>query len=103
MTLFDDREHAFENRFAHEAELEFRAEALRLRMIAYWATELMGETADFGARYARTLMHVDLQHGNSDDVVARLLADLDGKADEATVRARMGECLDQARAQVRGK
>lgn len=102
MTLFDDREHAFENRFAHEAELEFRAEALRLRLIAYWATELMGESADFAARYAKTLIHVDFQHGDSDQVVARLLADLDGKADEAGVRAKMAECLDQARAQVRG-
>jgi len=30
MTTFDDRENAFENKFAHDAEMQFKAEA-RLR------------------------------------------------------------------------
>ena len=39
MTLFDERERAFENLFAHEEELRFRALARRNNLLARWAAE----------------------------------------------------------------
>ena len=33
MTTFDDRENAFENKFAHDAEIVFRAEARRIKLV----------------------------------------------------------------------
>src|SRR3712207_4961902 len=42
MTLFDDRERAFENLFAHEEELRFLALARRNQLFARWAAEQLG-------------------------------------------------------------
>ncbi len=101
MTTFDDRESAFENKFAHDAELEFRAESLRNKMIAYWACELMGRSAEEAAGYAKEVIRADFLSPGHDDVVRKLLEDLEGKADEATIRAKMAELLDVARKTVR--
>ena len=40
MTTFDDREHAFEAKFAHDAEMVFRAEARRNKLVGLWAAEI---------------------------------------------------------------
>jgi hypothetical protein len=42
MTLFDERERAFENLFAHEEGLRFRALARRNHLFARWAAEQIG-------------------------------------------------------------
>ena len=39
MTIFDERERAFENLFAHEEELRFRALARRNQLFAGWAAD----------------------------------------------------------------
>ena len=41
MSTFDDRENAFEAKFAHDQEKEFRAEMMALRQIAIWGVSLM--------------------------------------------------------------
>ena len=43
MSTFDDRENAFENKFAHDAEMQFKAEARRNRLLGLWAAELLGK------------------------------------------------------------
>ena len=42
MTMFDERERAFENLFAHEEELRFLALVVRNRLLARWAAEQIG-------------------------------------------------------------
>ena len=42
MTTFDKREDAFEKKFAHDAELRFKAEARRNRLLGTWAADLLG-------------------------------------------------------------
>jgi hypothetical protein len=102
MSIFDDRETAYENKFAHDAEMEFRAEALRNRQIAYWAAEVMGKDASFAADYAKTIIRTDFLAPGHEDVVSLLVKDLEGKADEATIRAKMDELLNAARQHLRG-
>jgi hypothetical protein len=41
MSTFDDRENAFEAKFANDQEKEFRAEMMALRQIAVWGVFLM--------------------------------------------------------------
>jgi hypothetical protein len=102
MTTFDDREHAFENKFAHDAELEFRAESLRNKMIAFWACELLGRSPEEAATYAKEIIRTDFLKAGHEDVVEKLVADLGDRTDEATIRAKMEEFLAEARKQVKG-
>ena len=42
MTTFDERENAFEAKFALDNDLQFKAEALRNKLIGLWAADLLG-------------------------------------------------------------
>ena len=44
MSSFDDRENAFENKFAHDAEMQFKAEARRNKLLGLWAAGLLGKS-----------------------------------------------------------
>lgn len=46
MTTFDDRENAFEAKYAHDAEMQFKADARRNKLLGLWAAELMGKTGE---------------------------------------------------------
>ena len=100
MTTFDDREHAYEAKFAHDAELRFKAEAWRNRLLGEWAAGVLGKTGDEARTYALTVVTSDFDEPGEDDVFRKLANDLSGKADEATIRAKMAELRVEARRQV---
>lgn len=100
MTTFDDREHAYEAKFAHDAELRFKAEARRNRLLGEWAAGVLGKTGDEARTYALTVVTSDFDEPGEDDVFRKLANDLSGKADEATIRAKMAELRVEARRQV---
>jgi len=100
MTTFDDRERAHEAKFAHDAELNFKAEARRNRLLGEWAAELLGKTGDEARAYALSVVSSDFDEPGDEDVFRKLAADLAGKADEATIRARMAELRITAREQI---
>ena len=99
-TTFDDRERAYETKFAHDAELRFKAEARRNRLLGEWAAGLLGKTGDEARTYALTVVTSDFEEPGEDDVFRKLAADLDGKASEDEVRAKMAELRAEARRQV---
>lgn len=103
MTTFDERESAFENKFAHDAELEFLSESLRDKKVAYWAAELMGMNTAEAAGYAKQLIKADFSEPGPEVVIRKLIADLGDKADEATIRAKMDEFHAVARRKVIGE
>ena len=43
MSTFDDRENAFENKFAHDAEMQFKADARHNKLLGLWAAKMMGK------------------------------------------------------------
>ncbi|MBU2958109.1 DUF1476 domain-containing protein [Paracoccus sp. 1_MG-2023] len=100
MTTFDDRERAYESKFAHDAELRFKAEARRNRLLGEWAAELLGKTGDDARAYAMSVVTSDFEEPGEDDVFRKVAADLDGKADADTIRTRMAELTLEARRQV---
>ena len=97
MTVFDEREAAYEAKFVHDAEKEFLAQASRNKHIAFWAAALMGQTAEQAVRYAKDIIRVDLEEGGEEAVVAKLLADLGDLRPEARVRELMAAFLVDAR------
>ena len=100
MTTFDDRERSYEAKFAHDADLRFKAEARRNRLLGEWAAGLLGKTGDDARAYALTVVTSDFEEPGEDDVFRKVAGDLAGKADEATVRAKMAELRAEARRQV---
>ncbi len=100
MTTFDDREHAFEAKFAHDEEMQFRARMRRNRFMAVWASALKGETVEQARKYGNELVKKDLRHVSEDDVVEAVQSYLGDLSDEQTIRAKMSELLAEAKKQV---
>jgi hypothetical protein len=100
MTTFDDRENAFEAKFAHDSEMQFRAEARRNKLLGLWAAELMGQSGDAAAAYAMEVVSADFEEAGDEDVVRKVVADLAGKASADDIRAKMKELLPVAKAQL---
>ncbi|NCW68080.1 MAG: DUF1476 domain-containing protein [Marivivens sp.] len=61
MSTFDDREKAFEDKFAHDAEMQFKAEARRNKLLGLWAAELLGKSGEDANAYAAEVVKADLQ------------------------------------------
>jgi len=100
MSTFDDRENAFENKFAHDAEMQFKADARRNKLLGLWAAGLMGKEGDAAAEYAKEVVKSDFEEAGHEDVYRKVSGDLGDKADEATIRAKMAEFMSEAKAQL---
>lgn len=100
MTSFDDRENAFENKFAHDASMQFRAEARRNKLTGIWAAGLLGKSGEEAAAYAMEVVAADFEEAGIEDVVRKLAADLGAKASADAIRAKMAELLPVAKAQL---
>jgi hypothetical protein len=100
MTTFDDRENAFESKFAHDADMQFRAEARRNKLAGLWAAELLGKSGDDAAAYALSVVQADFEEAGIDDVVRKLASDLGGQSSEDVIRAKLAELLPVAKAQL---
>lgn len=100
MTTFDDRENAFESKFAHDSEMQFRAEARRNKLVGLWAAGLLGKTGDAAAEYAMSVVSADFEEAGIEDVVRKVAGDLAGHASADQVRAKMAELLPVAKAQL---
>ena len=100
MTTFDDRENAFESKFAHDTEMQFRAEARRNKLAGLWAAGLLGKSAEDAAAYAMEVVSADFEEAGVEDVVRKIVADLAGKASADEVRAKLSELLPVAKSQL---
>lgn len=100
MTTFDDRENAFENKFAHDEELKFRCAARRNKLVGLWAAEILGKAGEAASTYAKEVVAADMAEAGDEDVIRKLAADLAGKVDEETIRAKLAENMAIAKRQV---
>ena len=100
MTTFDDRENAFESKFAHDAEMLFKAEARRNKLLGLWAAGLLGKSGDAAEEYAKDVVKSDFQEAGDEDVFRKVADDLGEKTSEEDLRAKMKELLGEAKAQL---
>lgn len=100
MTAFDDRESAFENKFAHDEEMKFRAEARCNKLLGLWAAELLGKTGDDANAYAREVIKSDFEEAGHEDVVRKVSGDLGDIATADEIRAKMADLLIVAKGQL---
>ncbi len=104
MTTFDEREEAFEKRFALDEEQKFKAVARRNRLLGLWAAEKLGIKGDAASAYAKEVVAAEFDGTGDAGVVQKILADLSAKntpISETEIRAKMDDLLVQAVAQVK--
>lgn len=100
MTTFDDRENAFENKYAHDEEMKFRAEARRNKLLGLWAAEMLGKTGDAANAYAVEVVKSDFEEAGHEDVVRKVSGDLGDLATADEIRSKIDELLLVAKDQL---
>ncbi len=100
MSTFDDRERAFENKYAHDEEMQFKAVARRNKRLGLWAAELLGKTGDAAEAYAMEVIRTDFEEAGHENVFRKVVSDLSGRASEDEVRAKMETLLTEAKRQL---
>lgn len=102
MTTFDNREAAFENKFARDEEFQFKVTARRNKLVGLWAADKMGLTPEESDAYAKSVVQADFEEAGNEDVVRKLLGDLTSAGvdtDEAAIRAALDTKMVEARRQ----
>jgi hypothetical protein len=102
MTTFDNREQAFENRYARDQELQFKITARRNRLLGEWAARLMGLTEAEADAYAKEVVRADFEEAGDEDVIRKLIGDLTSagvETDEQKVREALEHKSVEARRQ----
>ncbi|MBB5698311.1 DUF1476 domain-containing protein [Sphingomonas yantingensis] len=103
MTTFDDRERAFEAKFARDEEMLFRVVARRNRLLGQWAAGLMKLTPEETEAYAKAVVQAEFEEAGDEDVVRKLYGDLiaaNVDVDESAVRKALDEQTVEARRQL---
>ena len=75
MTTFDQRKDAYENKFAHDEELRFKAEARRNKLLGLWAAEKLGKSGADAEAYAKSVVVADFEEAGDEDVVRKVKND----------------------------
>lgn len=103
MTAFDDRERAFEAKFARDEDIAFRITARRNKLLGQWAAAKMGLTPEETDAYAKAVVQADFEEAGDEDVIRKLLGDMlaaNVEIDDATVRRAIEEQTVEARRQL---
>lgn len=100
MTTFDDRESAFENKFAHDEEMKFKAEARCNKLLGLWAAGLLGKEGDAAQAYATEVIKADFEEAGFEDVIRKVAGDLGDKSSADEIRKKRSELMIEAKAQL---
>ena len=103
MTQFDDRERAFEAKFARDEEMQFRVIARCNRLLGEWAARRMGLTEAEAEAYAKDVIHSDFEEAGDHDVIRKVLGDLTSagvECDEEQIREALQNKQVEARRQI---
>ena len=103
MTQFDDRERAFEAKYARDEEMQFRITARRNRLLGQWAAKQMGLSEAEAESYAKDVVRADFEEAGDQDVIRKLIGDLTAAGvdcDEAKIAEAMRNKEIEARRQI---
>ncbi|MEO0034126.1 MAG: hypothetical protein RLZZ501_149 [Pseudomonadota bacterium] len=102
MTIFDEREKAFEAKYRLDQDQMFKIRMRRGRLFGLWAAERMGLTGAAAEAYARSVVEAEIDYPEA-EILPKLAGELANrglKLSEADLRERMGQCEAQARAEL---
>ena len=105
MTTFDDRESAFENKFAHDQEIAFKVTARRNKLFGLHIAHKLGKQGDAAEAYAKEVVLSDLQEKGDEDILGKALADLQAAgiaSDIKELRKELNHFFEEAKKQIAG-
>lgn len=76
VSIFQDREAAFEAKFAHDEEQAFLVRAARDRRFGLWVAERLGLSGETRQAYARATVRLALSGGDGETIISRAERDL---------------------------
>jgi len=101
MTNFDDREKGFERKFINDQEVEFKVSSKRNKLLANWASKILGFNEQQQKNYINEVIKADFQEAGDDDVFKKIKKDLEKKnIQDKEIRQKMSEFLDIARKEI---
>ena len=103
MSQFDDRERAFETKYARDEEMQFRVIARRNKLLGQWAAGKMGLTEAESESYAKDVVRADFEEAGDEDVIRKVLGDLTAagvECDEDSIRETLEHKTVEARRQI---
>ncbi|MHC5230572.1 DUF1476 domain-containing protein [Brucella sp. LJL56] len=103
-TGMDDRRDAFEKKFALDAELRFKAEARRNKLLGLWVAEQLGKKDTDAEAYAKEVVAADFEEAGDEDVFRKVRADFDAagvRVTDEVIREKMFAFLEEAVRQVK--
>ena len=103
MTTFNNREKAFEDKYKHDQDLQFRVEVRRNKLLGLWVAEMLGLSGADAEAYAKEVVSADFEEPGDADVVRKILADAEPKnldLNEHSLRKKMVELVAVAKEQI---
>ena len=103
MTTFNDREKAFEDKYKHDQDLQFKVEVRRNKLLGLWVAELLGLSGADAAAYAKEVVSADFEEPGDADVIRKIQADAQPKnldLNEHRLRQKMDELTAIAKQQI---
>ncbi len=103
MTTFNNREKAFEDKYKHDQDLQFKVEVRRNKLLGLWVAELLGLSGADADAYAKEVVSADFEEPGDADVVRKVLGDTEPKnldLNEHSLRKKMGELHTVAKEQI---
>lgn len=103
MTTFDDRQQAFENKFKHDQDLQFKVTARRNKLVGQWVAAKFGLAGEAADAYAKEVVAADFDKPGDDDVIEKIQKDagLRGVAlSSAEIKAQLEHFMPIAKQQI---
>ncbi len=103
MSSFDDREHAFENKFAHDEKTAFAIEARCAKLFGLWVAEQIGLSEADAKTYAGQVVEANLEEAGFLDVMRKVQTDLKAQNIEISshiLEVHLDKALQEARKQI---
>lgn len=96
MSMFEDRERAFEAKWAHDEEMQFRILVKRNELLGRWAGGELGLTGEALEDYVGGLVGMSLKSGDSAALYLKLRSDMGHAHSDAVILGRMADFLEAA-------
>jgi hypothetical protein len=103
MTTFDERETAYEAKFAHDQDLRFKAKSRRDKRFGAWVAAQLGLSGPAADDYAKEVVRADLAHPGDGAIIAAVLGDLKAKGvavDERKLKLKLIDLMEEAVAEI---